>query len=118
MRIENSMQVTALQPVPRPQPVSQGDGTTAPISLELPSIPSSSQTAEKDLAEAVSTLNEEAAPYDIALQFSRDEETGAIIIKMFNPETGDVLHQIPSEARLHLSAVLGKLQGQLFTRKA
>ncbi|HYJ47154.1 MAG TPA: flagellar protein FlaG [Pyrinomonadaceae bacterium] len=120
MRIESSMQVMAMQAVTRPQPIGQADEASAALRLQLPAFQgdSAGRTQERDIAEAVRALNKAAEPYDIALHFSEDEETGAIIIKMVNQETGELVHQIPDEAQLHLSAVLGKLQGQLFARDA
>jgi flagellar protein FlaG len=57
-------------------------------------------------------------PFQIALKFSRDDETGAIVIQVFDERTGEMLRQIPPEAMLRLSAELGKLQGQVFNRRA
>ncbi len=68
--------------------------------------------------DAMRALNEAAEPFAISLQFNRDDETGTIVIKMIDRRTGEVVQQIPHEAMLHLSAVLGKLQGQIFDRKA
>jgi uncharacterized FlaG/YvyC family protein len=120
MRIESSMQMMAMQAVTRPQAVGQADEASAALRLQFGSFQGdpSGSAQEKDVAEAVRALNKATAPYDIALHFSEDEETGAIIIKMVNQETGELVHQIPDEAQLHLSAVLGKLQGQLFARDA
>ena len=55
---------------------------------------------------------------NIALNFSRDEETGTIVVKLIDQTSGETVQQIPAEALLHLSAALGKLQGQLFDRRA
>jgi flagellar protein FlaG len=63
-------------------------------------------------------LNHELTAHDIALQFSRDEETGTIVMKLVNSQTGESLRQIPNEVTLKLAATLGKLQGGLFDRRA
>lgn len=116
MRIESLVPV---QPVERLQATGQVDGD-APWRLQLDAFPGqlngSPGGQEKDLAEAVRALNRAAEPYDIALQFSSDEETGTIVVKMVKQGTGEIVRQFPDEAMLHLSAVLGKLQGQLFAR--
>jgi flagellar protein FlaG len=77
---------------------------------------------DPDLKETLRSLDEAAKPYNIALNFSRDDETGTIVIKLVDQTTGETVRQIPSEVRLHLSASLGKLQenklqGQLINRK-
>ncbi|MFN0084356.1 MAG: flagellar protein FlaG [Blastocatellia bacterium] len=69
------------------------------------------EDALRSLAEAVKAAN-------IALNFSRDEETGSIVVKMVDQTSGETVQQIPAEALLHLSAALGKLQGQLFNQRA
>jgi uncharacterized FlaG/YvyC family protein len=110
-----------VQPVERVQPTGQINDSL-PFRLQFNAfhkeISGSEQEQAKDVEKAVRTLNKAAADYDIALQFSRDDETGTIVIKMVKQGTGEVIHQIPDEAMLHLSAVLGKLQGQLFARTA
>ena len=66
----------------------------------------------------ISDLGHAMQPFDIALKFSKDSETGAIVIEMINQVTGETLQQIPNEALLHVSAVLGKLQGKIFDKVA
>ena len=56
-------------------------------------------------------LGEELKSFDIALRFRRDEESGAIVIDLFDQATGEKVRQIPTEASLHLSMVLGRLKG-------
>ena len=118
MRIETSM--TAL-PVEGLHSIGQTNGVT-PFRRQFDAfqkeLSDTEQAEAKSIEQSVRALNKAAEAYDIALQFSRDDETGAIVIKMVKQETGEVVHQIPEEAKLHLSAVLGKLQGQLFARAA
>ena len=71
-----------------------------------------------DAEEALRSLEESVRASNIALNFSRDEETGTIVVKLVDQTSGETVQQIPSEALLHLSAVLGKLQGQLFNQQA
>ena len=73
---------------------------------------------EPNIEQAIKSLAEAAQDFDIALNFSRDEETGAIVIKLIDQQSGETVQQIPTEVTLRLSAALGKLQGQLFSRKA
>jgi flagellar protein FlaG len=73
---------------------------------------------QPNLEQAVRSLEEAVRAFNITLNFSRDDETGAIVIKLIDQHSGEIVQQIPTEATLHLSAVLGKLQGQFFNRKA
>ncbi|MER3427127.1 MAG: flagellar biosynthesis protein FlaG [Pyrinomonas sp.] len=70
--------------------------------------------SERDLRKISDVLQ----PFQIALKFSRDEETGAIVVRVIDERSGETLRQIPPEALLRLSAALGKLQGQIFNRLA
>ena len=65
----------------------------------------------RDLARAMK-------PFDIALKFSKDEDTGTIVIQMISQSTGETLEQIPNEAMLRVAAILGRLQGRIFNCKA
>jgi flagellar protein FlaG len=67
---------------------------------------------------ALNELSQAIQPFNISLKFSRDEETGKIVIQMIDSRSGDTVQQIPDEALLHVSAILGKLQGKIFSCKA
>src|SRR5690349_21073289 len=100
MRIESTMPITEVQPVERVYP-------TRPVNDALPfrlqfdafhkEMSGSDQEQAKDIEKAVRTLNKAAADYDIALQFSRDDDTGKIVIKMVKQGTGEIVQQIPDE---------------------
>ncbi|CDM64920.1 flagellar protein FlaG [Pyrinomonas methylaliphatogenes] len=88
----------------------QSSKIASPIRNELPAPEGDWRKLEK--------LADLLQPFQIALKFSRDDETGAIVIQVFDERTGEMLRQIPPEAMLRLSAELGKLQGQVFNRRA
>lgn len=85
---------------------------TGEIKLNFPS----ENAADAD--ELLRTLAEAVGKANLTLNFSRDEETGAIVVKLVDQTSGETVKQIPDEALLHLSAALGKLQGRLFDQKA
>lgn len=70
------------------------------------------------LGKVIDSIQEAVGNANISLQFSQDEESGSIVIKLVDQNSGEMVEQIPSKAVLHLAAVLGKLQGQIFDRKA
>jgi uncharacterized FlaG/YvyC family protein len=101
--------------------------STLPIIMQVESAAPVFQRAEKapepliekqPVDQVISNLAHAVKPFDIALKFSKDSETGAIVIEMISQETGETLQQIPNEAMLNVAAALGKLQGQIFNRKA
>jgi flagellar protein FlaG len=53
-----------------------------------------------------------------AVQFSSDAESGRVVVRVVNPETGELVRQIPSEDALSLARALGKLQGVFLQQKA
>lgn len=65
-----------------------------------------------DKSEKLTELKTALAEHDINLEFSRDEETNAIVVNLVNEKTGESILQIPSEISLKLSADFVKLQGQ------
>ncbi len=79
--------------------------------------PVSSEQSGK-LEKVLGSIQEAIQSSNISLQFSQDEDTGSIVIKLIDQNSGEAIQQIPSKAVLHLAAALGKLQGQIFDRKA
>lgn len=92
----------------------------------LPDVPVAGQGGENQAAPApdgklekvIDSIQEAVKSSNISLEFSRDEDSGSIVIKLVDQTSGEAVQQIPSKAVLHLAAVLGKLQGQIFDRKA
>lgn len=72
----------------------------------------------EEIQKALGELNQAIEPFNISLKFSRDEETGQIVIQMIDDKSGTTLHQFPEEAMLHVAAILSKLQGKIFNQKA
>ncbi|MBS1812400.1 MAG: flagellar protein FlaG [Acidobacteria bacterium] len=100
--------------------ISGADGAS------LPDVPVAGQGGETQAAPApdgklekvIDSIQEAVKSSNISLEFSRDEDSGSIVIKLVDQTSGEAVQQIPSKAVLHLAAVLGKLQGQIFDRKA
>ena len=83
------------------------------IQRELPSEKIESRKAEK-LSELKKTLSE----YNISLNFSRDEETNELVIKLVNSKTGEAIRQTPSEVSLKLAAIYAQVQGNFVNERA
>lgn len=80
------------------------------------SLPAKTDESKKVEA-AIEAFNEVAEPLGVALQFSRDDKSGKIVVKMIDQNTGDTLRQFPNETALRLAATLGKLQGLIVDRQ-
>jgi flagellar protein FlaG len=70
------------------------------------------------LQEGVKELREFVKPYNTSLAFSVDEESGELVVKVTDDETGDVIRQIPSEDALKLAQALDTLKGLFIRQKA
>ncbi|MDR0672678.1 MAG: flagellar protein FlaG [Zoogloeaceae bacterium] len=70
------------------------------------------------LQEGVKELREFVKPYNTSLDFSVDEESGELVVKVTDNETGDVIRQIPSEDALKLAQALDTLNGLFIRQKA
>ena len=110
MQIEATLPITVTpayghEPEAHPESTQREQATTSKMQLQ-------------QVEHVLGNLAHAIQPFDITLKFSKDAETGAIVIEMINQRTGETLQQIPNEAMLHVSAVLGKLQGMIFNENA
>lgn len=64
----------------------------------------------KELEKAVDSINSDFKSQNIELNFSRDDKTGIVVMKLVDSNTGDSLKQIPSEVSLRLAEAFSKLQ--------
>jgi flagellar protein FlaG len=61
------------------------------------SAPPAAALEPADLSRAVATLNRFLADSQRSFRFQVDDATGDTIVRIVNPETGEVVRQIPSE---------------------
>jgi flagellar protein FlaG len=75
--------------------------------------------AEKERTQkVVDNISESLASMQTALDFSVDEDLGRVVVKIVDPETQEVIKQIPSEEALELAKSLGKLTGMFVETRA
>jgi flagellar protein FlaG len=70
------------------------------------------------LTSAVKKLNDYVAPALQTIEFSIDDETDRIVVKVVDTSTQKVLRQIPNEEVLAISKTLDKLQGLVVRQTA
>ena len=127
MQVESFSTPVSFTPVSNTVP----DANLKPRSpvVESPSVPlRSSNSAEEtnsfpqkdtaQLEQVTKRIQDVIQDSNITLNFSRDEESGTIVVKLIDQASGEAIQQFPSEAALRLAAALGKLQGQFFNQKA
>jgi uncharacterized FlaG/YvyC family protein len=127
MKRGEDMQIDATLPIMIVEPVTPVHAYQPPPNMaQTPTpkqpgllIPSTGNTADaKQADQAVHELNQAIEPFNVDLKFSKDVETGTIVIQMIDKKSGEELQQFPTEATLHVSATLRKLQGKIFSCKA
>jgi uncharacterized FlaG/YvyC family protein len=55
--------------------------------------------------------------FSVRLQFAVDKDTGEQLVKVLDPETGDVIRQFPPEELLHVMKTLRDLKGVLLSAR-
>ncbi len=78
----------------------------------------SGQVSEKDLQEALSRVREVFQKADPRLEFSVDQDTDRVVVKVVNGESGEVIRQIPPKEVLDLARSLEQPTGLLLHQKA
>jgi flagellar protein FlaG len=73
---------------------------------------------KEELVGAVKKLNEHVAPALQTIEFSLDQESKRMIVKVVDTTTHKVLRQIPNEEVVAMSKTLDKLQGLVIRQTA
>lgn len=98
------------------------DGTRLPASGNRPSPAVAAPVAEQvvaDLESTVQHLNAQMIESRRALRFQVDDSSGRTIITVLNPETGEIVRQIPSAELLALARWLaGESEGLVLQERA
>jgi len=75
--------------------------------------PAPAKADARDVKQAVQDLNEGFKSLKYHLQFSIDDKTDSMVVKLIDGDTGEVLRQIPPEEVLRLRAYYKEQQGLL-----
>lgn len=78
-----------------------------------------SALSQQDLTQTVEQINEALQMFSSnSLEFSVDDDTESVVVKVVDKETQEVIRQIPSEEVLNIAKALDKLQGLLIKDQA
>ena len=107
------------RPVSVPQPLIEvkrqhlpGEGRSSPPPV------AGSAGQDADIKQAVRDLNTYVQSLRRDLHFTIDDESGKTIVKVMDPESGEMIRQIPSEELLAIARTLQQAQGLLLNAKA
>lgn len=79
--------------------------------------PSATEPKREELEQAVTDIREFVQASQRQLDFSIDDSTGRVVVKVIATESGDVIRQIPSETALKLAQSLSQASSLLFDDK-
>jgi flagellar protein FlaG len=74
---------------------------------------SETEPTRKDLTEAVTKINDSLQGSAQGLEFSIDEDTKGIVVKVIDLESKEVLRQMPSKVALEIAKSIDKTRGLL-----
>jgi flagellar protein FlaG len=77
-----------------------------------------STTEETDVYRAVERINASLPPASQGIEFSVDEDTDQVIVKVIDRETREVLRQMPTQEALDIAKALERTRGLLIRLEA
>lgn len=109
--LSNALTATSIRPG-KPEPAdSRGSDVQAAQANE-------GLVAEQPLEQAVSSIEGFVQKITRDLDFSLDDSTGRMVVKVTDRASGDVVRQIPSEEALRLAENLEQVRSLLFKAEA
>lgn len=73
--------------------------------------------SDKALEDAVKKINDFIAPTLQTIQFSIDQESGRLVVKVIDTATQKILRQMPNEVALNVAKTLDGLKGLIVSLK-
>lgn len=107
-----------------PYPAAVTQPTTAPVAQAQPAanseakVPASEEPQRVALEKAVIDMREFVQASQRNLDFSIDDSTGIVVVKVIATDSGEVIRQLPSETALKLAQNLSDASSLLFDSKA
>ena len=93
------------KPVQSESTVSASEARSEPVSRE-------------QLNQAIKATKDFVGSINSSLDFSVDEDTGSVVVKVIDKETKEVIRQFPSEEMLSIAKALDSIKGLLVKQKA
>ena len=104
-----------------PAASTRADAVAATNSSEIakaePVVPAVGEPKRENVEQAVSDIRDFVRSSQRNLDFSIDDSTGRVVVKVIATDTGDVIRQIPSENLLKLAQSLTDASSVLFDAK-
>lgn len=99
-------------------PVANTPATTVVRPKSEDTVTPVAEPKREDLEKAVSDIREFVQSTQRQLDFSIDDSTGVVVVKVIATQSGEVIRQLPSEAALKLAQSLSDAGSLLFQTNA
>lgn len=90
----------------------------APANASVAQTQELSKQDKQTLEEAVSSMQDATQAMQRNLNFSIDESTGRMVVKVTDSSSGEVIRQMPTEEALRLAESLDEMRSLLFEARA
>ena len=109
-----------LQDVAKPGPRSTDEAAPVlePVNSAVATPPNQAPPPPAKVQQAIKDANKTIQTLAQSLQFSVDEDSGDMVIKVMDKETKEVIRQIPSKEMLEIAKRLDEFRGLLIRNKA
>jgi flagellar protein FlaG len=121
----NSAASAAVMPEPHFVPQTKANASDAEVVAKVAatvikpsSVDSTSQPTREVVAKAAADLQNFVQSMGRNLSFSVDETTGYHVVRVVNPNTGELVRQLPSEELLKISRDFQRLNNALVSQRA
>ena len=116
--MDMSVKLSQVYPSVLPQaPVADRD-PAAPAKVQEVAAPEKQPHSLEDLEKAVGEIRDFVQSSQRQLDFSIDDSTGRVVVKVIATQSGEVIRQLPSETALKLAQSLSEASSLLFDDQA
>lgn len=119
------MDIRSVSSSPAPLPAERDAAVrTAPVAAQSTAAPAAAVKAVQQpgavdaLDEAVGNINKSLKAAGQGVEFSVDEDSKRLVVKVVDQETREVLRQMPSVEALQIAKALDRAQGMLIKQEA
>lgn len=99
-------------------PSKEQRAKAAAVTEQAPPAVRDAKASQRELDEAIKSVNDFVNSVNKSLQFSVDDDTGKTVVKVIDTETKQVIKQFPSEEMLAIAKALDGIKGLLVHQKA
>ncbi|MNG96132.1 flagellar protein FlaG [compost metagenome] len=116
--MDMSVKLSQVYPSVLPQaPVADRD-PVVPAKVQEAVAPEKQPHSREDLEKAVGEIRDFVQSSQRQLDFSIDDSTGRVVVKVIATQSGEVIRQLPSELALKLAESLSEASSLLFSDQA